>query len=380
MSEEELLTPRNRQQPNTRMRLVLAGLGAMALAACAYLVATNVSPNATDTTATHMSARALLESDELAEAITDNIMKSGASVSAAMSREDVKATAARKLMDVSHQSHVHDPDGSAALDRVSFDTEQRDAALRVLRSLSDPRVQRLSLIVAHTVRDSASEDSSVIERRLSEALDPHKADIRELMEVISPDSLSEMAGKDWHPQLDSDRIKFMKTFGDGWDMQISARVPAAAPEGESRRLDAVAATSTMSPLYNANRAFSILRMIFDQCRVIIDIIRPAARLFGHDMHTNPWLTSAFGMADAVFAGVSCELDGMAHDMDTMKMASCPLQVASAASDALRWIFARYNMIKYPGDSNSTSSDTPASSLGDSKSSFMSSFADAFKSK
>lgn len=378
MSDEELLALEGqRQHKGPSVRLVPVLLGTTALLGCAFLVVCNAvwshGQVATVHPASPTSARALLESSELAEVVADNVMKQSGTGLSPSDRAHVRGLALQKFQNVSSQFRVFDPAGSQVLDEISIDGEQRKATLRLLQSLSDPRMQRMSLLVAHAVRDSPSQDPAMMERHLSETLAPHEAEIRELMDVIRPQPLSDMLGEDMHLKLDSDHIRILKSFGDGWDMQITATAaiapPAAVPE--SRRLqtivlatttvaassDTAVASATASPLYSANKAFSILKMIFDQCRVVLDIIKSSARLFNHDLNVNPWLTSAFGMADAIFAATSCELDGAARNMNTMKMASCPLEVASAASDAIRWLLAKYHMIKYPG--NTTEAGAPA---------------------
>merc|ERR1719265_593212 len=174
MSDEDLLVPDDhRRQKNARVRIVPAMLGTAALMACAFVLTTHVWSNngATSKPAKRsaISARALLESDDLVEAVTDNVMAQGVGYLSSQDRASVRALAAQKFYNVSSQFRVFDPAGSTVLDQVLFDDSQRNASLRLLRSLSDPRVQSMSLLVARTIRDSPSENPAVLERRLSEA-------------------------------------------------------------------------------------------------------------------------------------------------------------------------------------------------------------------
>lgn len=342
--EEQLLgRPFARFSPSGFTKTRVAALtGCLALAACLALTATSWQhADAADVQQPH-TARSVLESDELADAATDNVMKSGRMLIQESQREHVRSKTRQYFRDLTEGLQKKDPEGLGVLEKIRMSDEQKGAVVRSLASLTDPRVQRLGLYVAKAVRESPTGDQADIERRVKDTLSPHIEEIRQLEEDFHLQPLRELMGgggllKDWHLDLDPGRIQVLKTFGDDWKLKIASSTPAVgqAAEAGARRLQDTSATA--SPLHRADEAFAIIKMIFDQARTVLGIVRQAAPMFGKDLNVNTWITSAIGIADFLFETVSCELDGADQGMKPVQMAICPLASSSAGMDAMRWM-------------------------------------------
>lgn len=343
--EENLLQESPRKGPAmhfTKARVSLVAAGCFALVACVAIAKSSSTGSTPADASKPHTARSVLESDELAVAATDNVMTAGRMLVDESQRGLVLSKARQYFQDLTAVVQKKDPRGLAALEQVHMTDEQKGAMIRSLASMTDPRVQRLGLYVAQAVRKSPSDDPADIERSVKDVLTPHMEEIRRLQEEHRLEPLRElMSGvpqSNWHLDLDAGQIGVLKTFGDNWELRISA------PSEERRRLQETTETDSLqaiketeSPLKKADKGFAIIKMISDQALVVLNIVKQCAAMFGKDLNVNTWITSAIGAADFVFGLVSCELDGAAESMDTVQMAICPLESSSAGVSAMRWM-------------------------------------------
>jgi len=160
-----------------------------------------------------LTVRALLESDELTDLATDNLMALGGDALTSAGRNHVHGRVARSLQNVSDTIRARFPEAYRQLDLLQLNDDQKKASLRVLQKFGDPRMVGLAHDVAEATRQAKEEngDRDTLKRRLSEALAPRVRDLTQLSEEMFPGqpvSLDAAAAlpqlRKWHPSVEVD--------------------------------------------------------------------------------------------------------------------------------------------------------------------------------
>jgi len=185
-----------------------------------------------------LSARMLLESPELHEVATDNVMKIGHGFLRPDDRERVRAAIAMGFLDMSASIKRHSPQAAIELDTIQLTGEQKDALLRTMRLISDPRVQMVGLNVAHAIRESQTERPEIIRRsvlhqdimhRIGLRLEPHSEELKALHDELLPQSLQGVRLETdvlWTRTFEPHNLRVLATVDDEWDRKIAHEVPA----------------------------------------------------------------------------------------------------------------------------------------------------------
>jgi len=175
------------------------------------------------------SARALLESDALANVATDNLMAMSQGSLDVLGRDAVRTHVGRRLQNISENLREQDPKAHEALNSLQLSKEQQDATLHVLTKYSDQRLLSLASDLAAAARETVEEDgdSQQFRRRLSAKLGPRLGELKQLAEDM-------FAGKGDSFQLNEgsfDKLESVQHF-DQWAKED------AIPMRTTRRLDA----------------------------------------------------------------------------------------------------------------------------------------------
>lgn len=193
-AEEEELVPAAEASQGSRRRATVAAVAGLLcfVGACAFTVkAISVMPHQSQSLRAQppLTVRGLLESPELADLATDNVMAvGGSSLAKATTRDEVHAAVARKLMNISGSIREQHPEDHKKLDLIQLSAAQKDSVFGVLRHFGDRRMVDLSNVVADAVKETSqtSGDEAALKRRLSEKLQPHLGDIQKLGEELFP--------------------------------------------------------------------------------------------------------------------------------------------------------------------------------------------------
>lgn len=356
-SDEELLSDSRDVEASTmsRRQSVLLALGSLALLGCVTMTYSLWAPMPTSDRknapipAAH-TARTLMESEDFAELATSNIMRARSDYYGPSDRARVRAQVnegiahARKLL-------TNNPHASSTLDSVRLSAEERGAVFKVLGHITDPRVQRLGLHVAHAVQSSPSENPAIMKEHIIKSMQQDLPEVRKLSNEIIPAQVRHLwasSAQDWDMDLNAEKVRILKSFGKTWEERLN---PSRTHTQQPRRLQVYASTTAPTggaALVKSEEALGIVTAVVDQLRAMWDIMRPMAKIFGKDINMNVWATSGVGAGAAVFKLVSCALDGVADGYNMVELASCPLQVGSEGMDAIRGMLAMMGVL---GDNN-----------------------------
>lgn len=167
--------------PRFRVALAIAACCAATFACIAALTATP----AASTVHAPLTVRRLLESQELFDLATDNILATGGSMSFGVappeSREAASARVAKGLGQVQSSIRLHEPEAHAKLGQIELTPEQKEALLDNIHKFSDERVMGLIHAVVAAAQDAGEgADQNAVQQELAEQLAPRMPDIREL--------------------------------------------------------------------------------------------------------------------------------------------------------------------------------------------------------
>merc|ERR1712032_1418587 len=239
-TDDELLSDHVSARPTRfRRRMLVSALGAFALLACGILAAMSLPPAQRKSLPTNvMSARALLESPELTDVATDQIMEVGRKHPS--KRQRVKAIVAEGFRNVTASMKKNDPVGFEKFAAFQLTQEQRAALLQILPRMTDIRVQNVGRDVAQAIVYGKSRTE--VKHNLMSTLQPHLAEIRELRDELIPAALRDSPDEthNWHISFDPERMRIMKKIPSEWNMEIDISRPEASAKTNhvvpSRRL------------------------------------------------------------------------------------------------------------------------------------------------
>mmetsp|Transcript_137901 Transcript_137901/g.344245 ORF Transcript_137901/g.344245 Transcript_137901/m.344245 type:complete len:321 (+) Transcript_137901:69-1031(+) len=197
----------------TGSRAVGAVLGFVGLVAIVALLAFNGSAHPTPAAAP-LTVRALLESDELADLTTKNLLAAGGGETLSGDAGALRGQVGLKLRNVSEAIRTNDPEAHRLMGQLDLTSDQKEAALRVVRKFGDPRMLGLARDVAEAARQAKEEsgdDEEALKRRLSEALASKTQDLQQLGEELFPgqrigiDAAAALPQlRKWHPSVSVD--------------------------------------------------------------------------------------------------------------------------------------------------------------------------------
>lgn len=179
-----------------------------------------------------LTVRALLESRELAEVATDNLIALsqalGENASATLDRQALRDHVSRRFLNISSAIRRQDPDAHQQLGALQLSAAQKDSVLRVLRLYGDARMVRLTNDITTAVREAMQQggDSAYLRRHLEEKLEPRLGELRQLSEEEFPGVGARFA-------LDVERLHLVRQF-DEWRPAAGEDLGTATTQ--SRRL------------------------------------------------------------------------------------------------------------------------------------------------
>jgi hypothetical protein len=314
----------------------LLGVACLTLAAAAYVVTGQQSEAARPN-----SARALLESAEMAETMKDNYIKFVPS----LKNED------RRLRDKIQSgmqkitAHIQntEPQVFEQLSLFDLSPEQKTNVLKVVGNMGDNRLQGIGKEVARLAKDSKSEDE--LKRKLSQGFAQNKSKLSKLRnEVLAP--LRKLVDEDLDMTFDTDRMRLFRNSKDSWNVEVSMDKPSSR-----RLLDSwgtstgssgtdVSSTSPGTMLTSSSfdgmgtkfeEGLGVLCGMLEQARVALDQIDFVGESFDVDMKIPYWAKSLIGGLDFVTELSDCVMRGSTNEV---KLMMCPMKYASAATDFL----------------------------------------------
>eukprot|EP00929_Paragymnodinium_shiwhaense_P063294 TRINITY_DN3162_c0_g1_i2.p1 TRINITY_DN3162_c0_g1~~TRINITY_DN3162_c0_g1_i2.p1 ORF type:complete len:570 (+),score=163.03 TRINITY_DN3162_c0_g1_i2:107-1816(+) len=239
-SEEDFAAPqiveadqRRWDRSSSRKLLAVAGAAALLGGGCAMAAATATSgPGAG--AAAQLSARALLESTELADAATGNLMR----FDTRHDPNEIHRYVESGLKTISHQLKVKDPAAFRQLEALQLSSEQRAGVVHVVTQLSDDRVQDMGYEVYQTMHEDKSRSREELKEELMKKFGHRAQELRELRDVIMPASLRGPAAAG-ESKLDLERTRLFENFAEDSHDALSI---------ESRRLSASSTTSSSTTM------------------------------------------------------------------------------------------------------------------------------------
>jgi len=216
---------------------------------------------------------------------------------------------------ISTQLGLRAPEVASTLQLVQLSEEDKDAVLRSLRLISDPRVQKIGLEVARAIRGSASSNRDIVKRRIEERLQPQLREILELRQELVPSTLRRLWGEGhtWDMTLDPENVMVMERVSDEFETSYDPRTAVNASEKD----------------------FGLYGGVLGEARALLDVMRACMRLFSSDLKVPEWATSLGGNMEISAELLSCELDPITDSrMNFMKALFCPLKFGTQGMDAL----------------------------------------------
>jgi len=314
------------------------GAGAASLLGCALLAA--VGWPAGPPPQHDISARRLLESPELHETAADTIMAMDHGMLDSVDRAAVRDFVSVGFRNLTRLIGERSPEALASLDRLQLTPEQQGGVLRVVRKMSDPRLQELGAAAAHAARAGASGGPSSVRRSLLEKLQPRMAEIRLLQEEVIPAPLHTLGLRaggeagDWHVALDPESMTLVRSFSDEWHVEIDVSRPEVLPGSPGGRR--LAEFNESGITVSKEQGVALLSALLEQARVIVDQLDRIAELFGSDkipVHIPDYVRSMVAGGSFFSSLLSCVMDS-AEQEDKMLMFMCPFRLASAGADVL----------------------------------------------
>jgi len=310
----------------------VAAAGFVTLAACAMVATISFSTTNSrvsvagpkPATTEKLTARALLESDVLADLATDQLMDLGHKVLDFSKWDEVRALVGQGFKNVSVGIRQQDSETFERLNQLQLTHEQAHAVLRVLVRMGDPKVQSIGMDVASALMQGGREGKVAAKRLLMQKLHPRLQEISKLREQIFP---AVLRGVDQSEQgdmvLDPDNLYVIKTFPNKWNIQLEVSRESIATR---RRL-------IEKPLLRTEEAFGVVGAVMEQARILLDQFNAIEKMFGKKSSIPPIASSAVGGVDFVTNLITCMIDGF-EGTNPQLLLVCPMRFASAATDVM----------------------------------------------
>jgi hypothetical protein len=152
----------------------------------------------------HLTVRSLLESPEVADVATDNIM----TYQPEANRARVHGRVLAGLAEIGSEIQAQDPESHTKMAALSLTTAQKDSAMRALKKYSDSRMVGLTHKISAAVLETKElgGDSKMLARKLSEHLSPSLTDLKALHQEIFPgeELKLDVPSKSWNAEFQVD--------------------------------------------------------------------------------------------------------------------------------------------------------------------------------
>jgi len=257
-------------------------------------------------------------------------------------RKMVRAVAGAGFGNISLMLKRRAPGTAQKLDSFQLTEEQRDAVLRVVHHMGDPRVQSVGAELGaalHSFFQSPSADREGMELHIQRALQPRLGDLRRLRDEVIAAPLRGPGGGAASDRgsvtLDTKRMKIVRTYDDSWKLEFdtSRPRPQRSQDGslyKKRRRLVVAGASDDAP-----KPFGVAGGVVEQASVILDQLKAVLGTFDIDIKVPHWLISLDGRSESFLTELlSCVVDGTGS---TAQRIMCPMKFASAGLDVLSGI-------------------------------------------
>jgi len=318
-------------------------IGVACLTVAAYVVTGQQNGSGTDV-APPNTARALLESAELAETMKANYIKFVPS----LKKEDRRLR--DKIQSGMHKFTAHlkntEPKVFEQLNQLELTNEQKNNVLKVVGNMGDDRLQGVGKEVARMAKGSKSEDE--LKRKLSQSFDQNKSKLVQLRnEVLAP--LRKMVDKDFDITFDMDRMHLIRNSKDSWNVEVSMDKPTSRRLTDTSDNWGTNSGSSSSDISSTNpgaeltsdsfegmgskfeEGLGVFSGLLEQARVALDQIDFVGESFDVDMKIPYWAKSLVGGLDFVGEMSDCVMRGKSNEV---KLMMCPMKYASAATDFL----------------------------------------------
>jgi hypothetical protein len=320
-----------RRLSRAKIAAVVVGVTCLAsVAACLASVAGGKGPSE----APPHSARALLESPDMADVVTRNYITLWPDLKQSERRlHDKVITGMKKITTTIKYT---EPKVFQQLNELSLSEPQKNSILKVLGSMSDKRVQAVGEEVAKITHRNKMLGKQTLMRQLEEAFQQNKTKLSLLRNEIVPAPLRSMVDTNWQVSFDPARMHLVRDSKDSWDFEVSVDKPS------SRRLADISETNPGSEFKPSQEDLSqysdkfeeglgVLTGLLEQARVALDQIDFVGESFDVDMKIPYWAKSLVGGLDFIGELSDCVMRGESNEV---KLMMCPMKYASAATDFL----------------------------------------------
>jgi hypothetical protein len=287
----------------------------------------------------HNSARALLESSDMADVITQNYMSVWPDLKSGERRlHDEVVNGMRKItLKIKHT----EPKVFEQLSELPLTGEQQDSILKVVGSMSDKRVQSVGGELAKIVQSSKLAgkkkwSGEQLKRQLEEAFEQNKTKLTHLRNEIVPAPLRSMVDSKWQMSFNPERMRLIRDSKDSWNFEINVEQPGSRRlEHEEPQISFKGSQMSDEDLDEYSTKFEqglgVLSGLLEQARVALDQIDFVGESFDVDMKIPYWAKSLVGGLDFVSELADCVMRGASNEV---KLMMCPMKYASAATDFL----------------------------------------------
>jgi len=311
----------------------------------------------------YKTAMQLFESPRIHEVATHNIITIGEHL-AGKGKVGPSGPVRRLVEQGFQKASLHlrnvDPAAARAFDSIPVTKEHEEAIAHALSYLSDKRVSKLGLKIAHAVRDAKSEDPEVVKRHIGRALFHDMDMLWALNHEIYPKGspLRSTGGEDDLTQ-NPKALRKMASVSNAWDKfflddddtAVAARRlpsmyanPSSGGGGNSGGIE----TDFGTPIGTSENVVGLAGAVMEEAGTMLRIMKPLAKMVGTDLNVPPDVTTGIGAADLAMELGSCYTDAMADDINPLELAACPVEFGSQAYDTMRTPLAMLGIL---GDNN-----------------------------
>jgi hypothetical protein len=337
------------------LKLGVAGIGlaVLAIATAAYVVG-GARESELDKAPIN-SARALMESPEMANTIKGNYMKLTPELKA-KDEEMLKRIQVGMKRLMKHMKEMS-PKAHEQLDQLSLSDGQKRGILQVVGSLGDGRLQAVGKEIAKMGKDSKIQGKNTfsqeaMKRKLAQSFEQNKTKLVQLRNELVPAALRQMLDKDWDVTFDAEKTRLVRTSKDSWDVEMAMDRPtsrrlvdtsdewgsSSSSSGGDITKTAPGSTLTSDSFDGMGSKFEeglgVFSGLLEQARVALDQIDFVGESFDVDMKIPYWAKSLVGGLDFVGELSDCVMRGESNEV---KLMMCPMKYASAATDFLESI-------------------------------------------
>jgi len=280
-------------------------------------------------TPTGVTARKLLESQQLTAIASEQIMSTGNAALNDDDRQMVNSVTSAGFGNLSLMLDRRAPEIARRLSAFRMSEEQTSSVLGVVRHMSDARVQNLGRELTHALREFLhtlpTGNRANMEMHVRQALQPRLEKIRRLRDEVIPPSLRRQKAngiQQWGLSLNTDQMRVVKSFNNEWQLEFDMSRPKRISGHEQRRLT----EKTTKP-------FGVAGAVVEQARVVLDQLKAVLDQFGIQAEVPDWVSSFDGSPRPFLWDLLTCVEGLEETVADVSLAiSCPMRFASAGLD------------------------------------------------